>query len=105
MMHSGFSAESFAEFLSRESGHKVTVSRPINYLHLAFKVFLAVGAAAVLKLVYRHFGFIFYHKTTWTVISILIILTMTSGYMWNRIRTPPFVMPGKNGEVNYIASG
>lgn len=30
---------------------------------------------------------------------------MTSGYMWNRIRTPPFLMPGKNGEVNYIATG
>ncbi|KAG2194302.1 uncharacterized protein EV154DRAFT_444953 [Mucor mucedo] len=105
LARSGFTAESFAEFLSKESGHKVTVSRPVNYLHLATKVFLAVGAAAVLKLIYRHFGFIFYHKTTWTVISILIVLTMNSGYMWNRIRTPPFVMPGKNGEVNYIASG
>ncbi|GAA5798135.1 hypothetical protein EDC94DRAFT_536986 [Helicostylum pulchrum] len=105
LSRSGFSAESFADFVSKQSGYKVTVSRPVDYLKLATKVFLAVGAAAILKLVYRHFGFIINHKTTWTVISILIVLTMTSGYMWNRIRTPPFLMPGKNGEVNYIATG
>lgn len=102
---SGFSAESFAEFLNRESGHKVTVARPVNYFKLGAKLFLVVGAAAVLKLLYRHLGFVFYHKNTWAVISILFILTFTSGYMWNRIRTPPFVMPGKNGDINYIASG
>lgn len=102
---SGFSAESFAEFLSRESGHKVTVARPVNYFKLGAKLFLVVGAAAILKLLYRHLGFVFYHKNTWAIISILFILTFTSGYMWNRIRTPPFVMPGKNGDINYIASG
>jgi oligosaccharyltransferase complex subunit gamma len=105
MDYSGFSAESFAEFLSEETGYKVGVARPVNYFQLATKVFLAVGAAAVLKLAYRYFAFIIYHKTTWTIISILIILTMTSGHMWNRIRTPPFLMPGKNGEINYIQSG
>jgi oligosaccharyltransferase complex subunit gamma len=103
--NSGFSAENFADFLTRESGYKVPITRPVNYFKLAGKLFLAVGAAAVLKLLYRHFGFIFYHKNTWTAISILFILTFTSGYMWNRIRTPPFVMPGKNGEINYVASG
>lgn len=105
LARNGFSAESFADFLSKESGYKVGVARPINYFQLATKVFLAIGAAAVLKLVYRHFSFIIYHKMTWTIISILIILTMTSGYMWNRIRTPPYLMPGKNGEINYIQSG
>ncbi|CAO0798278.1 unnamed protein product [Mucor circinelloides] len=105
LARSGFSAESFAEFLSRESGHKVNVARPVNYFKLGAKLFLVVGAAAVLKLLYRHLGFVFYHKNTWAIISILFILTFTSGYMWNRIRTPPFVMPGKNGDINYIASG
>ncbi|KAG2203567.1 hypothetical protein INT46_003344 [Mucor plumbeus] len=105
LARSGFSAEKFAEFLSRESGHKVAVARPVNYFKLGVKLFLVVGAAAVLKLLYRHLGFIFYHKNTWAVLSILFILTFTSGYMWNRIRTPPFVMPGKNGDINYIASG
>jgi oligosaccharyltransferase complex subunit gamma len=30
---------------------------------------------------------------------------MISGYMWNRIRHPPYVTPGKDGVVNYIAVG
>ncbi|KAI8080263.1 uncharacterized protein B0P05DRAFT_540620 [Gilbertella persicaria] len=101
----GFKAESFAEFLSRETGYKVPVSRPLDYVKLGTQVFLAIGAAAILKLVYRNFSFIIYHKNTWTLVSIAIVLTMNSGYMWNRIRTPPFLMPGKNGEINYIASG
>jgi oligosaccharyltransferase complex subunit gamma len=81
------------------------VTRPINYAALGTKVFLAVGAAAILKLLYRNFGSILTHKNTWAVISILFILTMNSGYMWNRIRTPPYIMPGSNGQLNYIASG
>ena len=30
---------------------------------------------------------------------------MTSGYMWNQIRHPPYVQQAGNGRVNYIASG
>lgn len=104
-IYSGFIAEPFAGFLSKETGYKVAVGRPINYFKLATKVFLAVAAAAVLKFLYRHFSAIIFHKTTWTIISIIIILTFTSGFMWNRIRNPPFLSPGQNGQINYIASG
>lgn len=103
--NNGFTAEPFAGFLSNETGYKVAVGRPINYLKLATKVFLAVAAAAVLKFLYRHFSAIIFHKTTWTIISIIFILTFTSGFMWNRIRNPPFLSPGQNGQINYIASG
>lgn len=30
---------------------------------------------------------------------------MVSGYMWNQIRTPPYVMPGPKGQLNYFAAG
>ena len=33
------------------------------------------------------------------------ILTMISGHMWNHIRKPPYIMPGQNGQINYIANG
>ncbi|KAI8970368.1 hypothetical protein BDF20DRAFT_121338 [Mycotypha africana] len=101
----GFSAEKLAEFLTNETGIKVSVSRPMDYMKLAVKTFLCIGAAAILKLIYRHFGFIFYHRNTWAVISIAIVLTMTSGYMWNRIRSPPYIMPGRNGDISYVAAG
>ena len=100
-----FAAEPFAEFMSKESGYKVVVTRPVDYKKLAVKVCLAIGAAALLKFMYRHFQTIINHKLTWTIFSIIFILTFTSGFMWNRIRTPPFVAPGKNGEINYIQGG
>lgn len=30
---------------------------------------------------------------------------MTSGYMWNQIRRPPYVQPAHGGKVNYVAPG
>ncbi|EIE79001.1 hypothetical protein RO3G_03706 [Rhizopus delemar RA 99-880] len=101
----GLDAESIAEFLTKQTGYAVKVKRPFNYVKFGGQLFLAVGAAAILKLVYRNFGFIFYHKTTWTVASILLVLVMTSGHMWNRIRGPAYVMPTQSGQINYIAAG
>jgi oligosaccharyltransferase complex subunit gamma len=34
-----------------------------------------------------------------------IIITMTSGYMWNKIRHPPYTSRMQNGMVGYIAGG
>lgn len=105
VLFSGLDAESIAEFLTKQTGYAVKVKRPFNYVKFGGQLFLAVGAAAILKLVYRNFGFIFYHKTTWTVASILLVLVMTSGHMWNRIRGPAYVMPTQSGQINYIAAG
>lgn len=30
---------------------------------------------------------------------------MTSGFMWNQIRHPPYVQMAQGGQVNYIAGG
>ncbi|CEG71674.1 hypothetical protein RMATCC62417_07371 [Rhizopus microsporus] len=105
LTRNGFAAETFADFLSQQTGFKVKVKRPFNYVKFGGQLFLAIGAAAILKLIYRNFGFIVYHKTTWTVVSILTVLIMTSGYMWNRIRAPAYVIPTQSGQINYIAQG
>ncbi|KAI9246783.1 hypothetical protein BY458DRAFT_484442 [Sporodiniella umbellata] len=102
---SGMAAENIAEFLSKQTGYSVRAIRPLNYVKIGGQLFLAVAAAAVLKLLYRNLGFVFYNKTTWTAISILFVLVMTSGHMWNRIRAPAYFAPTQSGEINYIASG
>ncbi|CAM0139949.1 oligosaccharyl transferase subunit ost3/OST6 [Umbelopsis sp. WA50703] len=101
----GFSAEPFAQFLSREIGHEVPVHRPFDYTKNGIKLFLVVGALAASKLLFSHFSFMLYNKYTWSLISLVTILTMISGHMWNHIRKPPYVIPGKNGQINYIANG
>ncbi|CDH55709.1 dolichyl-diphosphooligosaccharide-proteinglycotransferase [Lichtheimia corymbifera JMRC:FSU:9682] len=105
LARSGFSAESFANFVSRVSGLHVPVKRPFDYFSFGIKAFLVVGAAAILKLLYRHFSLVFHHKNTWAAFSILFILIMISGQMWNQIRNPPYVMPGPNGKMNFVAGG
>jgi oligosaccharyltransferase complex subunit gamma len=35
----------------------------------------------------------------------VIILLMTSGYMWNQIRHPAYVQVAQGGRVNYVAGG
>lgn len=35
----------------------------------------------------------------------IVILLMTSGYMWNQIRRPQYSQPGRNGQISYIAGG
>jgi oligosaccharyltransferase complex subunit gamma len=105
LAQAGFSAEAFAAFLSRESNHRIVVKRPTDYVKLGGQVFLGLGALVMLKLLLSNVGLLLRNKYVWAAISIGSILTMTSGFMWNRIRNPPYVMPGKNGEVNYIGSG
>ncbi|KAI8140108.1 hypothetical protein BJV82DRAFT_671880 [Fennellomyces sp. T-0311] len=105
LSRNGFVAEKFAEFLSREIGAPVPVTRPTDYLALGLKVFGVVGAAAILKLAYPYFGVMLHHRNTWAALSIITILIMTSGHMWNQIRNPPYVMAGAGGKVNFIAGG
>ncbi|KAI8065484.1 hypothetical protein BC940DRAFT_304227 [Gongronella butleri] len=101
----GFQAEPFAEFVSRHSGYPVPVTRPLNYFKLATNVFLGLGALAVVKLLFQHFSFILYHKNTWTAITLFVVLIMTSGHMFNRIRNTPYAHTGPTGQLNYVAQG
>ncbi|KAG2216651.1 hypothetical protein INT45_010791 [Circinella minor] len=101
----GFIAEKFAEFLSQETGAPVPVKRPFDYFSLGIKIFGVVGVAAILKLLYPYVGTILFHRNTWAALSIITILIMTSGHMWNQIRKPPYVMPGPGGKMNFVAGG
>ncbi|KAI8339471.1 hypothetical protein BC941DRAFT_349526 [Chlamydoabsidia padenii] len=101
----GFAAEPFADFIKERSGINFRVARPFDYGNFIAKVILGLAVLATLKLVYRHFSFILFHKNTWALISIVTVLVMTSGHMFNRIRNTPYSMPGPNGQLSYVASG
>ncbi|CAO3598960.1 unnamed protein product [Absidia cylindrospora] len=87
LARNGFAAEPLAEFVN------------IN------PVILGLGVLATIKLVYRYFSFILFHKNTWTAITIVTVLVMTSGHMFNRIRNTPYSVPGPNGQLSYVAAG
>ncbi|OXH16078.1 oligosaccharyltransferase complex subunit gamma [Cryptococcus neoformans A1-35-8] len=44
-------------------------------------------------------------RIVWGTASIILILTFTSGYMWNKIKNAPYVAAGRDGKVQWIAAG
>ncbi|ORX51972.1 hypothetical protein DM01DRAFT_1336962 [Hesseltinella vesiculosa] len=99
----GFAAEPFVEFLNQHATEPVKLVRPVDYFKLATNVFLGLGTLAVIKLLYQYFNFIIFHKNTWTVLTLFVVLIMTSGHMFNRIRGTPYAHHGPNGQLNYVA--
>ncbi|ORZ18609.1 hypothetical protein BCR42DRAFT_325022 [Absidia repens] len=105
LARNGFAAEPLAEFVKHQSGISFNVVRPFDYGQFIAKVILGLGVLASIKLVYRYFSFILFHKNTWTAITIVTVLVMTSGHMFNRIRNTPYSVPGPNGQLSYVAAG
>ncbi|WWD16213.1 hypothetical protein CI109_100639 [Kwoniella shandongensis] len=44
-------------------------------------------------------------RIVWGTGSMILILTFTSGYMWNKIKGAPYVAAGPGGSVSWIANG
>ncbi|CAI2167983.1 14505_t:CDS:2 [Funneliformis geosporum] len=100
----GFAAESVAAFLSHHLGTEVPVNRPLNYFAIFLSAFFILAALAVVKLMYPTIQSIILKKNIWTALSLVIILMMISGHMWNHIRGAPYITLN-NGKVNYVAHG
>jgi oligosaccharyltransferase complex subunit gamma len=44
-------------------------------------------------------------RILWGTTSMILILTFTSGYMWNKIKNAPYVAADQSGKVSWIAGG
>jgi len=99
-----FSAESFASYLSHNLGTQVPVNRPLNYFAIFMFIFFTLAGLAILKLMFPIMQSLVQNKNIWTAFSLVIILTMISGHMWNHIRGPPYII-AQSGKVSYIAPG
>ncbi|CAG8438458.1 1850_t:CDS:2 [Funneliformis mosseae] len=100
----GFTAESLASFLAHHLGTEIPISRPLNYFSIFLSIFFLLAGLAVLKLMYPTIQSIILKKNIWTALSLVIILMMISGHMWNHIRGAPYISI-HSGKVNYVAHG
>jgi hypothetical protein len=95
--HSGFDPEPLAEQLSRSTPVPIPYKAPFDWARwgtsLAFLLFFALTA----RFVYPFFA----NRWVWAVGTILTTLTMTSGFMFTRIRGTPY--SGSDG--GWIAPG
>ncbi|ELT95019.1 hypothetical protein CAPTEDRAFT_183918 [Capitella teleta] len=98
----GFAAEQISKFIAERTDVQVRVFRPPNYSGTLalFLLFLLIGGLLYLK---RNSLEFLYNKTSWGIAALSIVFAMTSGQMWNHIRSPPFMHKHPNtGEVHYI---
>jgi hypothetical protein len=71
MVASGLIAEPFADFIKQQSGVTFALARPFDYGQFITKVILGLGALAAVRLIYRYFSFLLFHRNTWAMITIV----------------------------------
>ncbi|ORY01701.1 hypothetical protein K493DRAFT_209272 [Basidiobolus meristosporus CBS 931.73] len=100
-----FQAEPLADFLSQQLGIEVPIYRPVDWYGHGLKLLATVAVILFAYFVITRFRLILASNGIWASISLVIILMMTSGHMWNQIRGPPYVVQGPKGETQYVVPG
>ncbi|XP_039265417.1 dolichyl-diphosphooligosaccharide--protein glycosyltransferase subunit TUSC3-like [Styela clava] len=98
----GYQAENLAKWIAERSEVNIRIFRPPNYTGTVVLVLLFSLAGGLLYMKRNSLEFL-YNKTMWGVLSMVIVLGMTSGQMWNHIRGPPYAHRNpQTGAMHYI---
>lgn len=99
----GSDASAIAEQLRRTAGIEITLKKPFNYTLLAVLFITFVVAASLFKVFFAPIKSLVQSPTVWGASTIIFVILMITGFMWNQIRKPPYV--GSNGNRLNIISG
>ncbi|KAK4701425.1 oligosaccharyltransferase complex subunit gamma, partial [Phenoliferia sp. Uapishka_3] len=102
---SGFKAEALATYIKDAAKVPLVFSRPVDKAKVFSTVVIVVGTIGGGIRAWPVMKIILTRTYLWSFGTMFIILIMTSGYMWNQIRHPPYVQQGQGGSVSYIAGG
>lgn len=97
----GIAAEAIAKWVQERTDVQVRVFRPPNYSGTIAVIMLVSFVGGFLYLKRNNLEFL-QNKQLWGLLAVLFTFAMTSGQMWNHIRSPPFVHKGQNGGVSYF---
>ncbi|KAK2726390.1 tumor suppressor candidate 3-like [Artemia franciscana] len=97
----GFGADAMAKWIGEQTEVQIRVLRPPNYSGTIALLTLFGLVAALLYLRRNNLEFL-YNKNMWAFISVVFVLVMISGQMWNHIRGPPFLHRNQNGGIAYV---
>ncbi|KAI8927627.1 hypothetical protein BC831DRAFT_451657 [Entophlyctis helioformis] len=100
----GLTAEPFAQYVESTTGIRLNIRRPVDHTN----TFIAVGFGAVALLVVAIFraqilSFV-QSKQIWISFTMFLTTLMCAGYMWNTIRTPPYI-GSNNGQAHFMSGG
>lgn len=96
----GVEAEAISRWVAERTDVQIRIFRPPNYSGTMALVIVGVLVGGLLYLKRNNLEFL-YNRTAWGITSMFIVFCMTSGQMWNQIRSPPVVQRTQNG-ISYI---
>ena len=101
----GLLADAFVRFIQQRMGLDIPLREPIDVAAILRKMLLGLaigsGLIAASPVIYR----VLSHRRIWSALSIGVILLMTTGYMWTRIRHPEFMGRGDGGKPLWMSGG
>ncbi|KAJ1721660.1 oligosaccharyl transferase subunit ost3/OST6 [Coemansia erecta] len=97
------SVSGMASKLSELFGIEIKAHVPVDYARYLMNAASAAAALYALYLVYKHINLRTLGRNVWAIASILFVLLMTSGFMWNRINSPPYMGQTRSGDVILFA--
>ncbi|KAI8325115.1 hypothetical protein GQ54DRAFT_255315 [Martensiomyces pterosporus] len=95
--------EGMASRLSELFGVQIKADVPIDYSKYTMRAATVVAGIYAAFLAYKYVSLSVIGKNVWAVASILFVLVMTSGFMWNRINDPPYMGQARDGDVVLFA--
>ncbi|KAK7579814.1 hypothetical protein V9T40_000443 [Parthenolecanium corni] len=100
MQRLGFSAEAIGRWITDRTDLEFKIFRPPNYASTVGLLLLIFVGSVVMYFKQENFEFL-QNRTVWAALTVVFCLLMTSGQMWNHIRSPPMYHKSANG-ISYI---
>jgi hypothetical protein len=79
-------AEALLEWISALAKQEFSLVKPFNYVKLITMISIVLGIAFVIKIFYNSILSVIQNSSFWSIVSLVFIINMNAGYMWNQIR-------------------
>jgi len=101
----GFDPDQIAKFLTEQVGVEISHDKPFPWRMYGSIVLTTLCAICLSYIAFHKFSAIFYSVRTWSALTMIFILTMLSGQMWNSITGANFAEYDPDGSVKWFSSG
>lgn len=89
-------------WLNQITGHTFNIYIPPDYTRIATNALITFVVVMLIRKFNAEFIMVATSRILWSGISLVAILLLISGYMFNQIRGVPFVMEHQGGKVDYF---
>lgn len=101
----GSHSELLKAWVSDQTGHKLNIYIPTDYYRIGINVFSVVTLVLLLVRVRKQVASVVTSRVLWSGLSLIAILLLTTGYMFNQIRGVPYHKEHENGKIEYFMPG